>query len=69
MTYGDCTFFNHPIFPTVFQDFYTSIFNTSPHDVSYVWKGLGEHKSLLRKNMNESFHKKGRRNPCTAIIA
>ena len=45
MIYGDYTFFNRPIFPTVFQDFFTSIFNTlSSHDVSYVWKGVGEHR-------------------------
>ena len=39
MTYGDCTFFNHPFFPTVFQDLFTSIFNTlSPHMMYYMFE-------------------------------
>ena len=39
MTYGDCTFFNHPIFPTVFQGFFTSIFNTlSPHMMYHMFE-------------------------------
>ena len=38
MTYGDCTFFNHPIFPTVFRGFLYIIFQhiIATHDVSHV---------------------------------
>ena len=38
MTYGDCTFFNHPIFPTVFRGFLYIIFQNiiATHDVSHV---------------------------------
>ena len=46
MTYGDWTFFNHPIFLTVFQGFlYINLQHImATHDVSHVWKGVGEHR-------------------------
>ena len=58
MTYGDWTFLNHPIFPTVFQGFlYINLQHIiATHDVSHVWKGVGEHRqphfTMTRRKSN-----------------